>query len=191
MKDDTRTVISEKNGVKIYLSPEFVTDWFLDAAAYNKPDKPILIPFDALVDNGKVLCETIFEYQYQNNGIAKPLNTIQETLSKMSRINSFNNYDECLNFLIPLFVAGGIHLPEFQQELLVSQLIYGLDGRPVDWTLENPEYQFYTIDKAIYANPSPITSILYHESSMQLAGAYGTYNKAGRSDYDWFLYDGQ
>lgn len=190
-KDDTRTVISELNGVPIYLNPEFVTDWFLEAASYNKPDEPILIPFDSLVDNGKVLCETIFEYQYQNNGIAKPLHTIQDTLSKMSRINAFKDYDECLNFLIPLFVAGGIHLPEFQQELLVSQLVYSMDGGPVDWTLENPEYQFYTIDKAIYANQSPITSILYHESSMQLSGAYGTYDKNGRSDYDWFLYDGQ
>lgn len=190
-KDDTRVVISEKNGIPIYLHPEFATDWFKEAATYTKPDEPIMIPFSSLIDNGKVLCETLFEYQYQNNGIAKPLNTIQETLSKMSRINAFADYDECLNFLIPLFIAGGIHLPEFQQELLVSQLIYSMDGKPVDWTLEKPEYQFYTIDKAIYANPSPITSILYHESSMQLAGAYGTYNKKGTSEYDWFLYDGQ
>lgn len=190
-KDDTRTVIREANGVPIYLHPELVTDYFLRYANYRKPDEPIRIPFTELLDTGTIVCETLFEYQYVNNGIAKPLNTIQETLSKMSRINAFNNYDECLNFLIPLFMAGGIHLPEFQQELLVAQLIYGLDGKPVDWTLENPEYQFYTIDKAIYANQSSITSILYHESSGQLAGNYGTYKKSGTSDYDYFIYDGQ
>jgi hypothetical protein len=189
--DKTHTVVMEENGVPIFLSPEFTVDWFLDAAAYQREDDTVRIPFVDLVDNGKVLCDVLFEYQYINNGIAKPLNEIQETLTKMSRINSFGNYDACLNYLQPLFIAGGIHLPEFQLELLVSQLIFGMDGKPIDWTLEKPEYHFYTIDKAIYANPSPITSVLYHESSRQLAGAYGTYEKKGRSDYDWFIYDGQ
>ena len=112
---------------------------------------------------------------------------MEEIMTKTSRINEFKNYDECLNTLIPLFIAGGIHLPEFQQELLVSQLICDPNGKPVDWTLENPEYQFMTIDKAIYSNPSPITSILYHESSLQLAGKHDTYSKSGTSQYDWFI----
>ena len=185
---DTHTVIKEENGVPICLSPEFVLKKFLPAIAHHNPENPVLIPFTELVDNtGEPIIPVIFEYQYINNGIAKPLNTMEEIMTKTSRINEFKNYDECLNTLIPLFIAGGIHLPEFQQELLVSQLICDPNGKPVDWTLENPEYQFMTIDKAIYSNPSPITSILYHESSLQLAGKHDTYSKSGTSQYDWFI----
>lgn len=185
---ETHTVIKEENGVPICLSPDFVLKVFLPMIAHHNPEEPVLIPFTALVDNsGTAIIQTLFEYQYVNNGIAKPLDTMQKIMTKTSEINAFKDYDECLNTLIPLFVAGGIHLPEFQQELLVSQLICGPDGKPVDWTLEKPEYQFMTIDRAIYSNPSPITSILYHESSGQLAGNHGTYEKSGTSQYDWFI----
>ena len=190
-KADSRTVISEKNEALIYLSPEFVIDEFLPAAKHHDIDEPILIPFTNLIDTGKPTCEILFEYQYQNNGIGKPLEELQSILTNMTRINKYHSYDECLNELIPLFVASGIHLPEFQQELLVSQLVRTEDGKPVDWTLEDPKYQFYTIDKAIQNNPSALTSVLYHESSRQLSGAYHTFEKSGTSQYDWFLYDGK
>ena len=186
--ENTHTIIAEKNEIPIYLAPELVME-FLDAAKHHNPEDPILIPFEKLVDNGKILIDVLFEYQYVNNGIAKPLDELQGIMTKTSRINEYKSYDECLNALIPLFNAAGIHLPEFQQELLVSQLVIGTDGKPVDWTLEHPDYMFQTIDKAIQNNPSALTSILYHESSRQLAGAYDTYKKTGTSAYDWFILD--
>lgn len=184
---DTRVSIHEENGVPICLSPDFILKVFLPAIAHHNPDEPVLIKFTDIINNGISDPEILFEYQYMNNGIAKPLNTMQDILKGTSRINEFTNYDDLLNTLIPLFVAGGIHLPEFQQELLVSQLICDPKGRPVDWSLEKPEYKFMTIDAAIFANKSPITSVLYHESSGQLSGKYGTYNKCGTSQYDWFI----
>lgn len=188
---DTRTVITEENESLIYLSPEFVVDYFMPAAQHKGPEDPIRIPFSDLIDHGVRAIEAIFEYQYHNNGISKPLEELQNILENSQKINQFRTYDECLNTLLPLFTAGGIHLPEFQQELLVSQLVRQPNGDPVDWTLEDPQYQFFTIDKAIQACPSALTSILYHETSRQLGGAYGTFKKTGTSQYDWFLLDQQ
>lgn len=184
---ETRMSIREENGVPICLSPDFVLKKFLPAIAHHNPDEPVLIKFSELTDNGTPNPEVLFEYQYVNNGISKPLLTMQGILTGTSRINEYKTYDELLNALIPLFVAGGIHLPEFQQELLVSQLVCDENGKPVDWSLENPTYKFMRIDNAIFSNHSPIVSILYHESSKQLAGAYGTYEKGGTSQYDWFI----
>ena len=42
-------------------------------------------------------------------------------------IASFPDYDECLNTIIPLFVRGGIHIPDYQTEMLVSRLITAVD----------------------------------------------------------------
>lgn len=186
---DTRTVITEENNSLIYLSPEFVVNNFIPAAQHRDADEPILVPFTDLIDTGRTMSDIQFEYQYHNNGISKPLEELQNILENSQKINSFHTYDECLNTLLPLFSAAGIHLPEFQQELLVSQLVRQPNGDPVDWTLENPEYQFFTIDKAIQSCPSALTSILYHETSRQLGGAYGTFKKTGTSQYDWFLLD--
>lgn len=187
---DARFTIAEESGIPIYLSPEFAVDIFKYIMERTPNGEAILVPFTDLVDHGKILCNTIFEYQYENNGIAKPLNMIQEILGKTERIQSFGDYNNLLNGLAPLFLAGGIHLPEFQLELLVGELIFGPGEKRVDWTLDDPEYHFCTIDKAIYNSPSPITSILYHESSAQLGGKYGTYDKSGTSVYDWFMYRG-
>lgn len=187
-RDDTRTVIRENNGADIYLSPEF-NEYFLDAAKHIDDKGIVHVPFTTLVDTGKVCCDVLFEYQYKNNELAGALLELEGILTKGSSINSFKNYDECLDRIIPLFIKGGIHLPEFQQELLISQMIYKEDGSQVDWEEDDPQYQFFTIDKSIQNNPSPVTSILYHESARQIAGAYNTYGKSSTSAYDWFIID--
>lgn len=189
-RDDSRTVIQEQNGAMIFLSPEF-NEYFLDEAKHKTDKDVVHVPFVDLIDSGKVCCDTLFEYQYKNNELAAALLELESILSKGSTINSFRNYDECLDKIIPLFVKGGIHIPEFQPEMLISQMIFDMDGKRVDWTLEKPQYQFFSIDKSIQNNPSPITSILYHESSRQLAGAYNVYDKDGTSAYDWFIHDGK
>lgn len=188
-RDDTRTVIREKNGTPIYLSPEFVDNFYLPATKYNSGSDIVHIPFNELIDGGKVVCDVLFEYQYRNNELAGPILELEGILSKGSKINSFATYDECLDYLIPLFVKGGIHLPEFQTEMIISQMIVGEDDEPVDWTQSDPKYKFLSIEKAIQHNPSPLVSILYRESSAQLAGAYGTYEKSGTSAYDRFLWN--
>lgn len=188
-RDDTRTVISEDNGIPIFLSPEF-NNYFLDAAKHVDDKGIVRIPFTELIDSGTLCCEVLFEYQYRNNELAGALLELEGILTNGTNINQFSNYDECLNRIIPLFIRGGIHLPELQTELLISKMIYDPeDGSVVDWTLENPSYRFYSIDKSIQNSTSMITSILYHESSRQIAGAYNTYNKSGTSGYDWFLAD--
>lgn len=184
--DDTTLVIKELHGSDIYLSPEFV-DFYLDAAKHSDVKDIIRIPFTDLIDNGKILCDVLFEYQYKNNEIADALLELEGILTNGQRINEFRTYDECLNRIGPLFVKGGIHLPDLQSEILISNMIFDSNGNPVDWTLEDPDYQFCSIDKSIQNNQSALTSILYHESSRQLAGAYGTFEKSGTSAYDWFI----
>ena len=89
-----------------------------------------------------------------------------------------------------MFVRGGIHLPDLQTEILITALIYDpATNKPVDWTKDKVQYAFYTIDKAIRNKASATTSILYKETSKQIAGAYNTYEKEGTSDYDHFIYD--
>lgn len=187
-RDESRVIISENNGIPIFLSPEF-NNYFLDAAKHVEDKGIVRIPFTDLIDSGTLCCEVLFEYQYRNNELAGALLELEGILTNGTSINQFKNYDECLNRIIPLFIRGGIHLPELQTELLISKMIYNDDGSTVDWTLEDPQYKFYSIDKSIQNSKSMITSILYHESSRQIAGAYNTYNKTGTSGYDWFLAD--
>lgn len=103
-------------------------------------------------------------------------------------IREFGSYDECLNTLIPLFVKGGIHVPDYQTEMLVAQMITTPEGHMVDWNDPNPNYVFNSINKSIQRLDSALTSVLYRESGSQIAGAYNTYEKDGTSDYDWFIY---
>jgi len=187
-RDESRIVIQEANDIPIFMSPEFTTI-FMDAAAHVDKKGTALIPFTDLVDHGKILCDVIFEYQYKNKELAGALIELKDILTNGRLIDSFHDYDECLATIIPLFVQGGIHLPELQFELIVSKLIYQKDGSRVDWTLENPEYKFFSIDKSIYNSSSLTTSVLYHESSRQLAGAHNFYEKSAPSEYDWFLLD--
>lgn len=187
--NDNRIAIHEQNGIQIFLSQEFTNDFFLPAIKHKGVKDIVRIPFDELIDTGKVTCEVLFEYQYKNNDIQSALLELTGILTNSHSINAYDSYNECLDEIIPLFARGGIHLPDFQAELLVSQLIFTEDNELVDFSQENVTYKFCTIDKSIHNSPSAITSILYHESSKQIAGAYGTYEKSGTSDYDNFISD--
>jgi hypothetical protein len=188
-RDDSRTLIKEENNIRIFLSQEFTSDYFLPAIKHKSEKDIVYIPFSDLIDKGKVLCEVIFEYQYKNNDIPGALLELKNILEKSSRINSFEDFDDALNTLLPLFMKGGIHLPDLQTELLLSQLLFDENNEHVDWNSDNTDYTFYTIDKAIFAGKSPITSLLYQESSKQIAGAHNMYSKTGTSQYDYFIYD--
>lgn len=186
-QDESRTVITELNGTTIYMSPEFVEGWYLPAIKFKDKDDVVHIPFTDIIEKGKLLCDVIFEYQYKNNELADPINELKDILTNGGKINSYDTYDDCLDYLIPLFAKGGIHQPDLQTELLVSQIIFTPDGKPVDWTEENPEYKFFSVDKAIQNNPSALVSLLYSETSQQIAGAHNTYSKSGTSAYDRFI----
>ena len=189
-RDESRTSIREESGLALYLSPDFVNNHYLPALRYVDEKKDVIrIPFTDIVDTGNMVIEELFEYEHPNREIADALKKLEKILIKTDRINAYNDYDECLNELIPLFRQGGIHIPELQCELLISQMIYTEDRKPVDWTQKAPMYQFYTIDKSIQNSDSALTSILYQEVAKQLSGQYGTYQKDGISAYDWYLYD--
>ena len=189
-RDDTRLSIQEESETVLYLSPELVEGFFLPAIAHKGEKSVIQIPFADLIDHGKLCCDVLFEYQYQNNDIPSAVLDLSKLLQKTERINSFSSYDECLDTLLPMFVRGGIHLPDLQTEILITALIYDpKTNKPVDWTKGKVQYAFYTIDKAIQNKSSATTSILYQETSKQIAGAYNTYEKEGVSDYDQFIYD--
>lgn len=188
-RDESRIVISEKNGLPVYLSPEFNEYFFLEAAQHA--DDVIQIPFSDLIDGGKVCCDVLFEYEYKNNELADALMQLEAILTKESSIDSYETYNECLDSLIPLFIKGGIKLPEIHIEMIVSQLIFNMDGKRVDWTEEDPKYRFYSITKAILTGESVVTSLLYREPNKQIMGKYNAYNKSGISDYDYFLLEDQ
>lgn len=187
-RDDSRVIIRDDNNLELFLSPDFVNNFFLPELRHTDEKKGVIrIPFSDIIDGGKVMCEDIFEYEHPNLEIAEALLTLDGILIKGSRINSFNSYDECLNTLIPLFIKGGIHIPELQCEMLISQMIYSPDKTPVDWTLPDPEYMFFSIDKSIQNMDSALTSAIYKETASQLRGSYGTYRKRGTSAYDWYI----
>lgn len=183
-RDDSRINIAEENGAPLYLSPEFNDTNFLPKLHYWNGHDPIRIPFTDLVDTGEVLTSVLFEYAYKNNELVSPLIRLESIMFNCETIQEFSSIDDCLDTLMPLFVKGGIHVPDYQTEMLVSQLIIDYAGNAVDWTLPDPEYVFNSISKAIQHFPSAITSILYRESSAQIGGAYQTYEKKGTSDYD-------
>lgn len=187
-RDGLCNVIREENGLELFLSPDFVNDFFLPALRHTNEKRGVIrIPFKDLIDTGEVMCDVIFEYEHPNVEIAAALLTLEGILIKGSRINSFKDYDECLDTLIPLFIKGGIHIPELQCEMLITQMIYTKDRTLVNWEEADPEYMFYTIDKSVQNLDSALTSVLYRESASQIAGAYGTYEKEGVSAYDWYI----
>lgn len=186
-RDESHITIAEENGATLYLSPEFNDNNFLPMMNYRDMKDVIRIPFTDIIDNGKVLTQVLFEFGYRNSEIASPLLTLEKIMFNCKTINSFGTYNACMDTLIPLFVKGGIHIPDYQTELLVSQMITTPDGDMVDWNNPNPEYVFNSINKSIQKNKAALTSILYQESGQQIAGAYGTYDKFGVSPYDHFI----
>lgn len=185
---DDRIIINEEHGSEIYISPEF-NEYLLDASRHSPDGSVIRVPFSDIIDTGKSVCDVLFEYQYKNNDLAGPLNMIESIMTKSSSMASFKTFNECLDTLIPLFTKGGINMPEMQIELILSQMIFTPDGKMVDWTEDDPKYQMFTIDKSIQNNSSVITSLLYQETTRQVAGAYRAYEKTGTSTYDYFIMD--
>ena len=114
---------------------------------------------------------------------------IEDIMFNNDKINEFKDYDECLNALIPRFERGGVHIPDYQTEMLIAQMITKPNGGMVDWNEPNPEYVFNSITKAIRRNPSALTSVTYRDSGLQIAGAYDTYEKSAPSDYAYFIYE--
>ena len=189
-RDESRVVIREENGLDLYLSPDFVNTFYLPALRFVDEKKDVVrIPFRDIIDTGEMVCDEIFEYEHPNRELADALKKLERILVKTDRINAFENYDECLDTLIPLFRQGGIHIPELQCELLISQMIFTPGRKRVDWTQKAPEYMFCTIDKSIQNLDSALTSILYQESAKQISGLYDTYQKTGTSAYDWYILD--
>lgn len=186
-RDESKLVIAEAHGNPIYLSPEFTTEAFIRKLHYWNKKDPIRVPFNELIDSGVPLISVLFEYTYKNNELVGPLLKLDEILFNCEKIADFKDINDCMDTLMPLFVKGGIHVPDYQMELLISQLITDPNGKPVDWTLDDPAYVFNSINKSIRQFDSPVTSILYRESGAQLAGAGGTFEKYGTSDYDPFL----
>lgn len=187
-RDESRVTITEKNGATLYLSPEFNDQCFLKKLHYRGSKDVIHIPFDDMFDGpGQMYFPAMFEFSYKNKEIAGPLMKLETIMFNRNTINSFGNYDRCLDELSPLFLAGGIYIPDYQTELLVSQMITTPDGKMVDWNDPHPEYVFNSINKSIQNNPSALTSVLYRESGAQIVGAYGTYDKTGTSEYDRFI----
>lgn len=186
-RDDSRITIAEKNGALLYLSPEFNDEHFLPAMHYKDVRDVIQIPFRDLCDCGEIVTQVLFEFSYKNHELASPLLTLDKIMFNCNEVNSFDGYDDCLDTLIPLFVKGGIYIPDYQTEMLVSQMITRPDGKPVDWNDPHPEYVFNSVNKSIRRGPSALTSILYREAGAQIAGQYDTYDKTGTSGYDWFI----
>ena len=186
-RDNSRITIAEKNGAKLYLSPEFNDAHFLPAFQYKDVKDVIRIPFSDICDTGEVMTSTLFEFSYKNNELTSPLLTLERMMFNMETINSFSSYDECLNAIIPLFVKGGIHVPDYQIEMLVSQLVHSTDGSTVDWNDPHPDYMFMSISKSIAMNKSALTSVLYRDATQQIGGNNGTYSKSGTSSYDYFI----
>lgn len=184
--EDTRTVIKEESGLELFLSPDFVEEFFLPAMAHVDDKRDIIrISIGDIVDTGKSMIDEIFEYEHPNQELAEAVLTLEGILTKSSRINSFETYDDCLDTLLPLFVKGGIHIPELQCEMIIANMIFTPDYHRVDWTEKDPDYVFCTIDKSIQHGESALVGVLYEETTAQLAGAYNTYNKRGTSNYDW------
>ena len=183
--DDTKTVIKEESGLEIYLSPDFVEQFYLPATAHSDDKKEVRISIGDIVDSGKSIIEEVFEYEHPNQELAEAVLTLEGILTKNSRINAFDTFNECLDTLNPLFVKGGIHIPELQCEMIIANMIFTPDFHRVDWTEKNPEYVFCTIDKSIQHSESALVGVLYEETISQLSGAYNTYNKRGTSNYDW------
>lgn len=187
-KDGTRIPIQETHGFLIYLHPEFNEDYFLPMQ--NFAEDVIQIPFSDLIDGDKICCNVLFEYEYDNRELTRPIITINKILGKSDTMLKYADYNECLEELIPLFMKGGIDLPDIHTEMLVAGLIAPVDGeKAVDWTKKDVKYKFNSITHAILESPSLLTGLLYRDSRQQLIGKFGTYEKTGTSCYDYYMAD--
>lgn len=188
-KTDERTVIKDENGAELFLSQEFVKNHFLHALQFVGKSGIVRIPFSELIDTGTVMCEEIFDFDYSNVEIADALNTLIKIMNNTTTMGSFVDYNEALDILLPLFSRGGVHIPELQCEILISQMCYTPEGKMVNWNDPDPVYQLFPIKKSIHNLKSVLTSILYDETAKQIAGAHHAYEKSGTSGYDHFLLD--
>lgn len=182
---DTREIIEEKNGIKLFMSPEFCELFYIPLSLSD--DYEIRIP---VVDLVKEQISSLFEYEYKNSEIADPLMEINSILNNNTStvgVNQYKTFNECLDDLLPKFEKGGIHVPNIHIEMLVACMVYDPTDGDVDWSEPDPEYKFCSIQRSIMNSKSVITSLLFSDTNPQLDGQYGTYSKTGTSGYDSYI----
>ena len=192
-KTEERDVVYEQSGLPIFFSPAFNEEYFLPAMRRAVGDV-VNVSISDIVNDGCTNLQgensfLLFEYQFKNHEIADSLMELKDILYNGTKIDQFSSFNECMDYLLPLFNKGGIHIPEVHVELVVGALIKTEDITPVDWTEDDPSYKFYSVTKSILCGPSLVQSLLYRECQKQLAGKYGTYDKTGTSNSDIFLSD--
>ena len=192
-KTEERDVVFEQSSLPIFFSPAFNEEYFLPAMRRATGDI-VNASISEIINDGCTNLQgensfLLFEYQFKNHEIADSLMELKDILYNGTKIDQYNSFNECMDYLLPLFNKGGIHIPEVHIELVVGALIKTEDIAPVDWTEDDPSYKFYSVTKSILCGPSLVQSLLYRECQKQLAGKYGTYGKTGTSNSDIFLSD--
>lgn len=190
---DERVIVNETHSLDIYFSPAFNDEYFLPAARKATTDV-VAISIADIINNDCVHLDgensfLLFEYQFRNHELSDSLMTLTGILFNGTKIDQYTEYNNCLDDIIPLFIGGGIHIPEVHIELLLGQLIKTEDMHAVDWNDPDPAYKLYSVNKSILTDNSIITSLLFRESTYQLKGRYGTYEKTGTGMSDIFLAD--
>lgn len=180
---DNREIIQETNNIKLFMTPD-LSEYYVPASLKSTylVHIPIVDIFDMELD--------LFEYEYKNSELADPLKEINSILNNgtaKTGVNKYSTYDECMDDLLPKFEAGGIHVPDIHIEMMIACMVFTEDDDLVDWTLDNPEYKFCSIDRSIKNGKSVATSLLYSDTNAQLDGKYRTYEKTGTSSYDSFI----
>lgn len=193
---DHRELIEDKNGITLFMSP-YIAETYYEPGVLTSNDGTVKVSLVELINDlncpGMDQYQSIFEFQFKNFEIADPLSEIDTILNNGTDdkgINRFKSYNELLDYCIPMFEKGGIHIPEIHIEMMVACMIDPIDmtkHQMVNWKKKHPRYRFCSITTAILKNRSVISSMLYGYTNTQIDGAYDTYNKTGTSPYDCFI----
>ena len=180
------TVYNLKTKESISIKPTKDKEIFLsdDALDLIKKKKGIL-RFDDMDDDMK-----LFSMDIYNNELTRPLYELMDLLNKEKHDTVDETIESMSQKFADLLVESGIDASVVAAELIINRLIRDVKQkyeRPDFTKSELPDYQIYTVSRALRNNKSPIIGICFQNIKQQLLDPDTVNLKDGESYLDSFF----
>ena len=155
-----------------------------DALDLIKKKKGIL-RFDDMDDDMK-----LFSMDIYNNELTRPLYELMDLLNKEKHDTVDETIESMSQKFADLLVESGIDASVVAAELIINRLIRDVKQkyeRPDFTKSELPDYQIYTVSRALRNNKSPIIGICFQNIKQQLLDPDTVNLKDGESYLDSFF----
>lgn len=167
----TRFLIDNNGDIKEYSIADgdliYISEELIDEIAkitkrmknYNDEKDDIVIPLKSLEN-----FDSLFKFHINNDDLSKTINSAKAILNKSKETSKYTK-DEILSKFVNVNMEGGITLNSVHYEVIIANQIRDKKDKLLkpDWSVYNPEYEIWTLDKSLLENPAVTVSLQYRK----------------------------